>query len=330
MPHIPNGTRSNQSDRRPTARGLPQLAVTLAVLVVLAGCSVTVSHVQVGRDPASRAPKSAGAATAVPSRQRSQLPRGGTEILPDWRVVSFYGAANQPDLGVLGQTDPDTAANLLEQQAAAYQPFGRPVLPCLDLITTLATSFPGADGTYSEMDDPSVVSQYLNVARAHHMLLVLDFQPGTSDFLTQIKQYQQFLEQPDVGVALDPEWEMAPGEVPGDVVGQTSAGEINQVADYMAGIVDRLALPQKLLVVHQFNGDMVTNRAGVGTWPELATTFDLEGYGAPEDKLQTYQQLAPLGSWDDGFHLFYQLDSPLLNPQQVMGLQPQPDMISYE
>lgn len=258
------------------------------------------------------------------------MPRGGTQIFPDWRVVSFYGAWGQPGLGVLGATDPDSAANQLEQQAAAYAPYGRPVLPCLDLITSLAISDPGPDGTYSVMVDPSVVSQYLSVARAHHMLLMLDFQPGSSDFLTQMQRYQQFLEQPDVGVALDPEWRMAPGQVPGTTVGQTSPEEINQDAAYLAQMVDRLGLPQKLLVVHQFNEDMVPNRGDVGTWPELAVTFDAEGYGTPDDKVQNYQELAPLGSWYDGLKLFYQLDTPVLTPQQAMALQPLPDMISYE
>lgn len=332
MPEIANGTSNRCDQRRPAARGLTRrLSATLAVLLVLAGCgSVRVtSHVL--KDSPKPTPKRAGAPAAVPAPKTAQLPRGGTKIFPDWRVVSFYGASGQPGLGVLGQSDPDSAAVQLEQQAAAYAPFGRPVLPTLDLITTLATDFPGPTGTYSEMDDPSVVSQYLSVARAHHMLLMLDFQPGTSDFLSQIEQYQQFLDQPDVGVALDPEWRMAPGQVPGDETGQTSAAEINQVATYLAQIVDKFALPQKLLVVHQFNADMVTDRGDVGTWPELATTFDVEPVGSPTDKAQAYQQLAPLGSWSAGFKLFYQLDDPpLLTPQQVMALQPQPDMITYE
>jgi hypothetical protein len=231
---------------------------------------------------------------------------------------------------VLGQSDPDTAANQLEQQAQAYAAYGRPVLPSVDLITTLAVTYPGPDGTYSEMTDPAVVSQYLSVARAHHMLLVLDFQPGQSDFLSQIEQYEQFLEQPDVGVALDPEWRMAPGQAPGDVVGQTSAAEINQVAGYLAQIVDQFNLPQKLLVVHQFDASMVPDRQDVGTWPEVAVTFDMEAWGSPQEKLQAYQQLAPVGTWNDGLMLFNQLDTPLLTPQQVMALQPQPDLITYE
>lgn len=309
---------------------MTRLALPLAVLLLLAACSGVRVTAHVQKDPPSHAPKSTKSRAAEPARKRSQLPRGGTQIFPDRRVVAFYGASGLPGLGILGQSDPDTAAGQLEQQAAAYQPYGRPVLPALDLVTTLATTFPGSAGTYSEMGDPAVVSQYLSVARAHHMLLLLDFQPGTSDFLSQLEQYQQFLEQPDVGVALDPEWRMAPGQVPGQVVGQTSADEINQVAGYLAGMVDRFNLPQKLLVVHQFDQDMVADRQDVGTWPELAVTFDVEAYGDAQDKLQNYQQLAPLGSWYDGFKLFNDLDQPVLSPQQVMALQPQPDMITYE
>lgn len=330
MPDILNATRPTKRGHRPSARGVTHLAVTLAALLALTGCGVGRVTAHVLRDSPSPTPKRNAPATAAPSPSPSPLPRGGTTIFPNWRVVAFYGASGQPGLGVLGQSDPETAADQLEQQAAAYQAYGRPVLPCLDLITSLATDVPGPDGTYSALTDPSVVSQYLSVAREHHMLLVLDFQPGTSDFLNQIQEYQQFLEQPDVGVALDPEWEMAPGEVPGEVVGQTSAAEIDQVGDYLAAMVDRFSLPQKLLVVHQFDDDMVTDRQDVGTWQELAVTFDVEAYGVPEDKDQTYQQLAPLGSWYDGFKLFDQLDTPVLSPSQVMALQPQPDLITYE
>ncbi|MBO0703389.1 MAG: hypothetical protein J2P38_10685 [Candidatus Dormibacteraeota bacterium] len=303
--------------------------MTVAVLLLLTGCGGKVTA-HVLRDPPTHAPKKAEQPAVAPAPKASQLPRGGTEIFPAHRVVAFYGASGQPGLGVLGATDPNTAADQLERQAAAYAPYGRPVLPALDLITSLATDFPGHSNDYSEADDPSVVMQYLNVARAHRMLLLLDFQPGTSDFLSQIEQYRQFLELPDVGVALDPEWRMAPGQVPGQETGQVSAAEINQVAEYLANIVDKFSLPQKLLVVHQFNADMVTDRGAVGTWPELAVTFDVEPWGSPHDKEQAYQQLAPVGSWYAGFKLFDQLDSPLLTPAQVMALKPQPDMITYE
>ena len=43
------------------------------------------------------------------------------------------------------------------------------------------------------------------------MYVVLDLQPGYTDFLAQAQRYEEFLAQPHVGLALDPEWRLAPG-----------------------------------------------------------------------------------------------------------------------
>src|SRR5262249_18711517 len=37
----------------------------------------------------------------------AELPRGGSQIFPRYRVVAYYGAAGTPALGVLGQGSPD-------------------------------------------------------------------------------------------------------------------------------------------------------------------------------------------------------------------------------
>ena len=41
------------------------------------------------------------------------------------------------------------------------------------------------------------------------------------------KRLEKWLREPDVGLALDPEWRMAPGQVPGDVIGRVDAREVN-------------------------------------------------------------------------------------------------------
>ena len=40
------------------------------------------------------------------------------------------------------------------------------------------------------------------------MYVVLDLQPGRTDFLTQAKRYEPLLALPHVGLALDPEWRL--------------------------------------------------------------------------------------------------------------------------
>jgi hypothetical protein len=47
------------------------------------------------------------------------------------------------------------------------------------------------------------------------MLLVLDIQPGRSDFFTETIRLERWLREPDVGLAIDPEWRVTSSEVPG-------------------------------------------------------------------------------------------------------------------
>src|SRR4051794_24171392 len=49
-----------------------------------------------------------------------QLPRGGRTIFPDFRVVAFYGAPQDRQLGVLGIGTPAHAARKLASQAKGY------------------------------------------------------------------------------------------------------------------------------------------------------------------------------------------------------------------
>jgi hypothetical protein len=201
----------------------------------------------------------------------------------------------------------------------------------MELITTVAQASPGPDGTYSTPADATVVQKYLDAARRHRMLLILDFQPGRGDFLPQVKRYEQFLVQPDVGVALDPEWRMKPGQVPGRVIGSARAAEINAVSSYVAGLVAANRLPQKAFVVHQFTLPMLPDRTRIANRPGLAVIFHADGFGTQELKKGVYRTLAlPGPPFHIGFKLFYKADTRTMTPAQAMALRPQPDLITYQ
>ena len=53
----------------------------------------------------------------------------------------------------------------------------------------------------------------VEAAAEHGVYVVLDLQPGRQDFLSQAQQYQELLELPNVGLALDPEWRLGPDQV---------------------------------------------------------------------------------------------------------------------
>ena len=259
-----------------------------------------------------------------------ELPGGGRQIFPTHRVVAYYGAPGDPRLGILGAGPPDQIARQLKHQAAAYTYAGRPVLPALELIATVATSSPGADGMYRARQPAAIVRRYLKSARRAGALLILDLQPGRSKFLTEARVYESFLREPDVSLALDPEWQLAPGQTPGQQIGSTDAAAINQVSAYLAGIVASGRLPQKLLIIHQFTGDMIFQRDQILRRPGLAITINIDGFGDRPNKIAKYRALSASPRLYHGLKLFYQQDVHLMTPRQVLKLVPPPILVVYQ
>ncbi len=189
--------------------------------------------------------------------KRAELPRGGRTILPDFRVVAYYGAPQDDELGILGIGPPRRAGRRLERQARPYARPRRPVLPAFELIAAIVTSEPGDGGDHSIRQDPSTIGRSLRAARRRRALLLLDIQPGYAPFLQEAKALERWLKEPDVGLALDPEWSMEPPLLPAQEIGTTDAATVNEVSRYLSDLVRRHDLPQKLLVVHRFTGDMI-------------------------------------------------------------------------
>ena len=260
------------------------------------------------------------------------LPRGGTSILPEHRVVALFGAPQSPALGALGIGTPAQAARRLERQAAPYARLAaRPVLPAMELIATIATAEPGADGLYPSRQPASVVRRYLAAARRARALLILDVQPGRAGILAEARALAPFLRHPHVGLAIDPEWAMGPGQVPGATIGSVDADEVNRVSDWLAALVRRQRLPEKLLVVHQFTDAMIGRRARLRSRPGVELVVTADGVGAPAQKVATYRRVSRArGSWASGFKLFYEEDAGLMSPRAVLGLRPRPDLVIYE
>ncbi len=265
-----------------------------------------------------------------PSPEPAQLPRGGRTLLPDRRVVAFYGAPQTAALGALGIGTPDAAARRLERQARPYARERRPVLPALELIGVIANADAGDDGMYRTRQTDAVIRRYLRAARRHDMLLVLDIQPGRSDFFTEATRLERWLREPDVGLALDPEWRVEAGQVPGQVIGRVGAREVNATSAWLAQLVAAHDLPQKLFVVHQFTDDMVDD-AQLKRRDGLAMVLNADGFGTKPQKVVKYHAFTRAAkSFDQGFKLFYEEDTGLMSPREVLRLRPVPDVVVYE
>ncbi|MDQ3724529.1 MAG: hypothetical protein M3335_01345, partial [Actinomycetota bacterium] len=218
-----------------------------------------------------------------------------------------------------------------ERQAAQYERPGRPVLRAFELITTLVTQEAGEEGNHALHEETSVVRRYLRAARAHEMLLILDIQPGYASFLDEARRLEPFLKQPEVSLALDPEWSMEPPQLPGQEIGSTDAATINEVSRYLSGLVRRHDLPQKLLVVHRFTEEMVESEEELERHPGVALVVNVDGFGDQPNKIAKYGQLArKRRSSSNGFKLFYKEDIDLMKPEQVLRLRPQPVLVVYE
>lgn len=266
------------------------------------------------------------------TQARPQLPGGGRTLFPRRRVVAFYGNPADRELGALGIGTPDQAAGRLARVARSYDRPGRRALPCLELIVTVAAAAPGDDGQYRLRSNDALIRRYLKAARRNGALLLLDVQPGRSNFPAEVSRLLRWLREPDVGLALDPEWRVGPGQVPGQVIGSVNAAEVNAVSDVLAQLVRKHDLPQKLFVIHQFTNDMVRDKPRIAIRPELATTFSVDGFGTRSAKVSKYRDFTrstPPGA-HDGFKVFFNEDVGRMAPRSVMGLKPPPDLVMYE
>jgi len=274
---------------------------------------------------------SAVPAAKAPAPRRAQLPGGGRTIFPRRRVVAFYGAPQSDRLGILGIGKPEDAARKLARVARSYERKTRPVLKAFELISTIANAHPGDDGMYRTHQPNETIARYLRAARKARALLLLDVQPGRGDFLSEAQRLKRWLLEPDVGLALDPEWHVREGEVPGQKIGSVTADEVNEVAGYVSNIVVKHDLPEKLFLIHQFTQDMIQDKERVARPPGVAMTMNVDGFGDRPNKISKYEAFTSEATrFHDGFKLFYEEDTNLMSPGAVLQLRPPPDLVIYE
>ncbi|HEX7738429.1 MAG TPA: hypothetical protein VF426_02140, partial [Marmoricola sp.] len=206
----------------------------------------------------------------------------------------------------------------------------RPVQPVFELIVDVAARGPGRGGDYSQPVPRADVERYLRAAHRLGALLLLDVQPGRSDFLTLAKHWEWALRDPWVGLALDPEWRMRPGQVPGQVIGRVRAAEVNRVSARLDRVTARAQLPQKLFVIHQFRTMMVQQPGRIRPRRHLAMVQHVDGFGTPGEKLSTYHAVARPHQFIEGFKLFYRADTRMMRPRGVLRIRPRVRFVSYQ
>jgi hypothetical protein len=203
----------------------------------------------------------------------------------------------------------------------------------LELIAVVAQPRPGTDGQYRVRVEDAVIRSYLQAARRHRALLLLNVQPGRADLLDEVKALEPWLRQPDVGLALDPEWAVGADQVPGRVFGSTTGAELDRVSRYVADLVIANRLPEKVVVVHQLAPRVLRDEAALQPHWGVVMVKSVDGIGSRQAKTDTWRRLVAGMSpvLHPGFKLFYSEDAkPLMTPEQVLALDPRPEYVLYE
>ncbi len=301
---------------------------------------------------------------ASPASAASQnLDWFGPTLLPNNRIISYYGNPLSKYMGILGSATPQEVIAELRKQEAAYVAADptHPTIGALELVAVVAQGSPGPNGYYSLRMPYSLISQELSIARRNHLILILDVQIGHSTVQSEVQYLEPYLKQPDVELALDPEFAMKPGDIPGKQFGSMPTPPINWALTYLQGLVTQYHLPQKILILHQFIQSMVPDWQGIKEQPNVVLVRDMDGFGGQPLKMMEYEefihqeaipytaQIKPLqgetpGVLDaavvrhyknssfvaGGIKLFYTQDKPLMSPSTVLGLDPPPLVVIYQ
>jgi hypothetical protein len=259
-------------------------------------------------------------------------------LLPAHRIVAYYGNFYSTQMGVLGQYPEQQVLSMLASTSAMWAAAdpSTPVIQALDYIVVTAQGSAGSDGKYRLRMPDDQIEKAITMANQINGVVFLDIQVGLSNVETEVPLLEKYLALPNVELSLDPEFDMHNGERPGTVIGTMDASDINFAAQYIANLVREYNLPPKILVVHRFTDDMVTNTSAIKPLPEVQVVMDMDGFGFPAKKINTYEQvIVPYPVQFTGFKLFYHNDTlgplgHLMTPEEVLKLSPQPSYIQYQ
>lgn len=258
-------------------------------------------------------------------------------LLPHTRIVAFYGNPASARMGILGELPPDEMLSRLDAEVQAWtevDPY-TPVRPALQIIAVMATGDPGRDSLFRLRAPEYRIQQVADWAERRDALLFLDVQPGRSSVAAELPPLESWLARPDVHLALDPEWAVPAGTIPGRSIGSMQADDINFAVGFLADLVDRYHLPPKVLVVHRFTRSMIAGADEIRRDPRVQVVINMDGWGPPANKRAAYRDIVvPEADQFTGLKLFFHNDlkdgSALLTPDEIMSLEPPPHYIQYQ
>jgi hypothetical protein len=221
----------------------------------------------------------------------------------------------------------------LREQAAEYEEAdpSKPVVLALEVIASVAQKEPQADGSYLLDTPSSVLDEYAEFTRENGLLLILDAQVGYRTVENDVKGLRPWLEQDHVHLAIDPEFAMAEGQVPGTHIGSIDATDVAWAQQWLIDLANEAGVSPKLLIVHQFKESMITNKDQIVPFSGVQVVIDADGWGPPELKKSTYNFVNNATEVEyAGVKLFYRQDIPLMTAEEIINLDPSPLFIMYQ
>lgn len=262
----------------------------------------------------------------------SPVPRSKASVLDSYLLVTWYGNPRTGLMGVLGQHDGAERSAGLRAQAAEYTTVTtKKILAAYEVVAVVAQCTAGNDAKWRRRETADVLQGLLDDAHANGFKLVLDIQPGRSTVADEVAAFRPFLSDPDVYLALDPEFAMTGCEIPGQQIGEMSANDINGALTMLEQIITEKRLPPKVLIVHQFRLDMLPDKNNIRASPSVDVVLMMDGFGSQALKQSSYKAVMDQGALEfAGIKLFYKQDTKLFTPAQVMTLTPRPSVIIYQ
>ena len=270
-------------------------------------------------------------------RFKEHYPKAGA-ILPMSRIIAYYGNLYSTRMGILGELPKPQMFAKLKGEVAAWEKADptTPVVPALHYIVATAQNDPGVSGKYRLRMPNAQIDRVMAMAEEINAIVFLDIQVGLSNLREEIPVLEKYLKHPRVHLGIDPEFSMKGGQKPGSVIGSFDAADINFASQYLADLVLKNNLPPKVLVIHRFTQGMIKDYKSIRIQPEVQLVVDMDGWGAPARKINTYKQFVfaePLQF--TGFKLFYKNDLKepphrMLTPKELLALKPAPMYIQYQ
>jgi len=256
-------------------------------------------------------------------------------ILPSKRIIAFYGNPLSKRMGILGEFETDDMLRRLDKEVAEWNKLDpeHPVQPALHLIAIVAQADAGRDGKYRLRMDSALIEKVYGWAKGKNAIMFVDVQVGLSTLQQELPWLERFLKRPEVHLGIDPEFSMKNGGRPGKKIGTFDASDINYASKFLGELVEKYDLPPKVLVVHRFTKNGVTNADKIKLDPKVQIVMHMDGFGAPwlkRDSFYSYIKKEPVQF--AGWKQFTKPknDKPATSRESILRLWPVPLYIQLQ